>query len=163
MDIKNIISAVESAAPALATALGGPTAGMAVSLLAHMFGADPKNPEDIYNKIQADPDSQLKLKQLEIDQSEISQKYNVAEVQAEENDVANARNEEVKLDQINKYHIWVLPFFGLLISIGFFTVVTFVFVTKMDESDHDVLYTMIGVLGATFSQVYQNFFGGWRK
>ena len=163
MDIKKIISVISSAAPGIATSLGGPAAGMAVSLLSNLFGADPKNPDDLIQKIQSDPDAQIKLKQLEVQQLEIAKKYDAQEFQAEVDDIKNAREFEFKLNQLNKIHIWVIPFFGILITFGFFSVIAIVMLTKMDQSDHDVLYAMIGVLGATFSQFYQYITGKWAK
>jgi hypothetical protein len=58
-------------APVLATALGSPVAGIVTGLVATAFNADPKDIEDIVKRVSTDPDSELKLTELENNQGHI--------------------------------------------------------------------------------------------
>jgi len=59
-----LIGLVKGAAPGLATALGGPMAGMAVKALAEKLGTS-EDPQEIVQKIQNDPSALLRLEELE--------------------------------------------------------------------------------------------------
>jgi hypothetical protein len=59
------------AAPALATAIGSPAAGIVTGLVASTFNADPKNLDDIIKKISTDPESEDKLAKLECDHGDM--------------------------------------------------------------------------------------------
>jgi len=58
------------AAPALATALGGPAAGGAAKLVAGAFGGDSDKPEDLLERVQQDPEAAAKLKRIETQHKE---------------------------------------------------------------------------------------------
>lgn len=59
-----LIGVVKSVAPGLATALGGPMAGLAVKALADKLGTS-EDPQEIAEYLQANPDAMLKLQELE--------------------------------------------------------------------------------------------------
>jgi hypothetical protein len=58
------------AAPALATALGGPAAGGAAKLVASAFGGKSDKPEDLLERVQQDPEAAAKLKRIETQHKE---------------------------------------------------------------------------------------------
>jgi len=58
------------AAPALATALGGPAAGGAAKLVASAFGGQSDKPEDLLERVQQDPEAAAKLKRIETQHKE---------------------------------------------------------------------------------------------
>lgn len=62
---KDLIPVVVKAAPILAGIIGGPVSSAAVFLIAAMFGGDSKDIPALVDKINADPESQHKLKQIE--------------------------------------------------------------------------------------------------
>ena len=57
----------------------------------------------------------------------------------------------------------ILDILAIVIIAGFFGMILLIALTKMDNSDHDILYTMLGVLGSAFSQVCQYYFGSSRS
>ena len=69
---KDISPILTKASPLIATALGSPVAGLAVSILSNIFEADPKNPNEIVNKILENvPEATNKLKCSEADHCDI--------------------------------------------------------------------------------------------
>lgn len=165
MDLKTIAEDVGqsllSVAPTIATVLtgGNPLAGMAVSALASWFGVKP---EALTSTIAADPTAVMKLQQFAMQyQSELQLatiQANSADYQTQVADTSNARAMETT---IKKYQ-WVPPALSVLVTIGFFVTIAVIMFTKMDASDHDILYMMLGVLATTFSQCF-NFYLGSSK
>ena len=64
--MNELLGLVKNIAPSIATALGSPLAGMAVSALAQRFGVEDEV-EAVTKAIKADPEAAMKLKQLEIE------------------------------------------------------------------------------------------------
>ena len=64
--MNELLSLVKGIAPGIATALGGPLGGLAVSALAERFGVADEV-EAVTNAIKGDPEAAIKLKQLEVD------------------------------------------------------------------------------------------------
>lgn len=95
--LTNLIKLVADVAPTLATVLGSPVAGIAISLISSAFGLTSKKPEDIINAIQTTPNSQITLKQLEIEHSEELLKLATANYSTEVDDRKNARAREIAL------------------------------------------------------------------
>lgn len=75
MDIKSIISGIS---PVLGSALGGPAGGAIGLLISKVLGVDMKNPEDLKNKIEHDPSCIDKLKELELQLSDMQQARDIA-------------------------------------------------------------------------------------
>lgn len=68
MDIISIISKV---APVLGTALGGPAGGIVGSLISSALGVDLTKPEEVSRKLENDPECAAKLKDLELQLSDL--------------------------------------------------------------------------------------------
>lgn len=98
--ISDLISIVSKVAPVLGTALGTPLAGVAISLIAKLFGGDEKSISDIKDKILSTPDYELKLKQLEYEHIETLLKINSTDYATEVDDRKNARDLEVQSKSI---------------------------------------------------------------
>lgn len=52
--LAEILPILIKASPTVATALGGPLAGLAMSLVSYAFGVDPKQPSDLVSKVMSD-------------------------------------------------------------------------------------------------------------
>lgn len=154
----NLSSAISKYAPLLGSVVSSmnPIAGMAVNLVAQAFGADPKNTDDIIAKISADPEAAIKLKQIEYQHEEILQKTSTE-------DRINARDREEKVMQLTGRPDYVLDAIAFLVIIGYFSMCAVVAFTKMDNTDHDILYMLIGQLTAGFIMVISFFFGASNK
>lgn len=57
---------VKIGAPLVGTVVGGPVGGTIGAGVAALFGADPDDPQAIYEAIKADPQAALKLKEFEL-------------------------------------------------------------------------------------------------
>lgn len=68
-----LVKMVSQCAPALGNALGGPAGGMVGTIIAAVFGSD-KEPSTLVQAIAADPNSDAKLKQIEMDHQQDLQK-----------------------------------------------------------------------------------------
>lgn len=88
---------VSQSAPLLGSMLGSPIAGIGISWIASLFGADPKNTQDIIDKISNDPEASLKLKSLEYQHEEELKKIASVDYQTEVDDRKSARQREINL------------------------------------------------------------------
>lgn len=52
---------------------------------------------------------------------------------------------------------------AIFLTIGFFIVLLMIMVVKQDPNDHDVLNILMGVLGTSFVQVINFYFGSCNK
>lgn len=93
----NLNDIVSKSAPLLGSMLGSPLAGVGIGWIANLFGADPKNTQDIIEKITSDPEANIKLKTLEYQHQEELQKIAVSSYQVEVDDRKSARQREISL------------------------------------------------------------------
>ena len=72
MDLKRISDLISKEAPLLGAlvTIVNPTAGKLITLIGELFGGDPKNLEELANKIESDPNATAKLKELELKHEE---------------------------------------------------------------------------------------------
>ena len=147
---------VASIAPTIATALGSPIAGMAITAVTSALGLAPDAKDEAINAaITANPDLLLKLKE-----SEIAFKQRIAELgidleRIHSEDRNSARNRQVQLkDQVPN----VLAF---VVIVGFFATVGYVFSGNiMLVGEQGILVgTIIGYVSAKADQVLSYFFG----
>ncbi len=150
MDIKKMIGGV---APALATALGGPGAGFAVSALAKFFGCN-ENEEDIQKAfLTADPSTLTKLKELDYNFKIEAQRLANATYKIDADDRDSARKREIALGgRMN-------GFLAIFILVGFFGAIGALFSEIIPDENKDVLYLLVGTLGGMATQVVAYFFG----
>lgn len=152
-----IAKKVLSISPTIATALGGPVAGMVVSALSNYFNVAPAQ---LSTAIDTDPDAAVKIKKFELDnQVELANAANDLE-SIESGDTQDARRENKAADNENMLDEIFVHIFALIITIGFFWSVYMVFQTHSDGSDHDILNMMLGLTGTVFVSVVNYYFGG---
>lgn len=85
------------------------------------------------------------------------------EIQQEKNVIEGARQLEQKKTELYGRRDWVMDTIALTVVYGFFAMCFIVALTTLDQSDHDVLYLLIGQLSAGFIAVLSFFFGNTRK
>lgn len=91
MNWKDLGKQVASAAPVLGAALGGPVGGAAGALIASVFGVE-NTPDAVEKAIKADPESALKLRELEQRHIERLTELENDRFRIETADVQSARN-----------------------------------------------------------------------
>ena len=94
MNWSDVGSAIADAAPLLGSALGGPAGGAVGSLVASVFGSSDK-PDDVAAAIKADPQSAVKLKQIQADHQD-----NLAQI-AMQRAVSLAQEDTKRLQAVN--------------------------------------------------------------
>jgi predicted CDP-diglyceride synthetase/phosphatidate cytidylyltransferase len=145
-----LISMVKGFAPGIATVLGGPLAGMAVSALSKQLGVKDEV-DAVMRAINKDPEAEAKIKQLEHDK-----------FKAILEDKANARQREASVVQsenaplLNKV---VTPVLALSVTgLSFVLFAVLIFVDVKPEAK-DILIYILGVLSAAVTQILSYYFG----
>jgi len=144
-----LIGLVKGAAPAVATALGGPMAGKAVSMISGMLGVD-NNVESVTKALQADPSLALKLRELDLKELEL---HNA--------DRNSARTREVEMAKADVHfitkNITSLLAIGTLASTMAMTAL--VFFVNFPDSQENIIIFVLGFLSSAATQVLSYYFG----
>lgn len=118
-------SAIRVVAPAVASVIGTPIAGVATSALCNLLlGKDNGSAEEISTALaSASPEILLKLKELDLQtkQTLAQLEVDLEKLQGEEMD--SARNREIGLAKETGKRDWVMATIALAILIGFFGVI----------------------------------------
>jgi hypothetical protein len=169
MDFGNIISKIGQAAPWIATALGGPFAGKAVSLLTGALGiSGDSKPDDIADAItttdpvqlaaikKADDELRLAFAQMDITRIEDVQKFEIQKLTIETADTADARRMHISVQENTVRNL------AYVTTFGFFALVTLMFFVPMPPGAAEVIIGMVGSLGTVWITVMGFFFGSSR-
>lgn len=151
----SLANIVSRSAPLLGTVIGGPIGagvGMVVSGIASLFGGDPGNQDDLVERIKADPDAALKLREFELQHTVDLQKVYA-------DNVASARNREIQITATTGKRDWLMVFLAVFITVGFFAMCLIVAFTKMDKTDHDIFYMLLGGIASGFNVILNFYFG----
>ena len=148
--MNDLIAMVKGIAPGIATALGGPLAGVAVSALSKQLGVQDEVTE-VMKAIASDPEAEAKIKQLEHDKfkSILADKAN-----AREREMAIASSENAPF--LNKIVTPVLAVGVTGLSFVLFAVLMFV---EVKPEAKDILIYILGVLSAAVTQILSYYFG----
>jgi membrane-bound ClpP family serine protease len=142
-------------APTIATALGGPLAGIAVKtlsnvLLGHENGTEEEvsaamqsaTPEQLSDIKNIDADFKVRMKELDIDLERIS---------AEDRD--SARKMQTQTND------WIPRVLALMITVGFFGILVWMLVKGMPSTGTEALLMMLGALGTAWTGVVNFYYG----
>lgn len=153
LDWRTIVGTV---APTLATALGGPLAGVAVKTLAAQLLGKPDATQDEVEAavIGADPQMLLKLKEIEVEFQKFVVNAGIQIEQIETQDRASARDREAKTGDS-----WTPRILAVSITTGFFGVLLLMMYGTMPKDGHDALLVMLGSLGTAWIAVVSYYFG----
>lgn len=161
---QDVAATVANLAPGVGAAIGGPIgagAGIAIKVLAGIFGIKSTNPqpEEVIKAIQGDPQAALKLELARIDFERFKLQTDLDQTKTYLADIQSARDREKSIVQstgkkdINLYVLaWTIlsGFFGLIAVLVFVTV---------PQDSSGVIYMLFGALSAGFGSVIQYFFG----
>jgi len=139
-------------APTIATALGGPLAGMAVSAISKAIGVDPEKVGDLIssNKLTADQIAQVKIAEIELQKQAQELGLNFEKLEVE--DRKSAR------DMQSKTRSLMPPILAGTVTIGFFGIMVMMFIGKVDSSNPAILM-MLGSLGTAWTGIIAYYFG----
>ena len=145
------MSWLEQVAPTIATALGGPLAGLAVTAISKAIGISEDDVEKTMNagKMSSDQIAQLKLAELEFQKSTQELGLNFEKLAAD--DRASARNMQVATKS------WIPGALALGITIGCFGILLYMMTGNVTPSNE--LLVMLGSLGTAWTGVVGYYFG----
>lgn len=142
--------------PGIATALGGPLAGVAASFIADKLGVSEKTVEAVTEAIQGNkltPDQLTSLKTAEIEFQKFL-KQNAIDLEAiHAGDRDSARKRETAVKD------WVPGVLAVGITLGFFGILAWLMSYGVPTSGGDALLVMLGALGSGFGSVLAYYFG----
>lgn len=152
---RNLKDVLATVAPTLATALGGPLAGVAARTLADKWlgreGADPAEIEAALAAAQ--PADLVRLREIEAEFRAEMQQAGVELERVAAGDRDSARQRQAAMKD------WTPSVLGLAIILGFFGVLAYLFRFGLPAEGEEVLLLMVGALGAMTAQVGNFFFG----
>jgi hypothetical protein len=139
-------------APTIATALGGPLAGMAVSAISKAVGVEPDQVQDMIanNKLSAEQIAQVKLAEIELQKQAQELGLNFAKLEVE--DRKSAREMQATTRSL------MPPILAGSVTIGFFAIMTLMFFNKVDSNNPAILM-MLGSLGTAWTGIIAYYFG----
>ena len=139
-------------APTVATALGGPLAGMAVSAISKAIGVDEKDVGDLINnnKLTAEQIAQVKLAEIELQKQAQELGLNFEKLAVD--DRKSARDMQMATRS------WVPPLLAAAVTIGFFGILVMMLLGKVDSNNPAILM-MLGSLGTAWTGIIAYYFG----
>jgi hypothetical protein len=139
-------------APTIATALGGPLAGMAVSAISKAVGVDEDKVQDMIasNKLNADQVAQLKMAEIELARQAQELGLNFEKLAVD--DRKSAREMQATTRS------WMPPILAGAVTLGFFAIMTLMFFNKVDSNNPAILM-MLGSLGTAWTGIIAYYFG----
>ena len=139
-------------APTIATAMGGPLAGMAVSAISKAIGVNPTEVSDLIsnNKLSAEQIAQVKIAEIELQKQAQELGLNFEKLEVE--DRKSAR------DMQSKTRSLMPPILAGTVTIGFFGIMVMMFIGKVDSANPAILM-MLGSLGTAWTGIIAYYFG----
>tara|TARA_R110000868_G_scaffold9836_1_gene48350 strand:+ start:3832 stop:4356 length:525 start_codon:yes stop_codon:yes gene_type:complete len=142
-------------APTIATALGGPLAGIAVKTLsAVMLGHENGSQEDISAAMaNASPDQLAALKKIDADFKVHMKELDIdlERISAGDRDSARQMQKETR--------DWVPKLLAVVITVGFFGILVWMLVNGMPQTGTEALLMMLGALGTAWTGVVNFYYG----
>ena len=138
-------------APTIATCLGGPLAGLAVTAISKALGVDEDKVQDTIDQGKLNADQIASLKQAEIDLQKSAQELGLNFEQLAVQDRASARDLQKETKSV------VPPLLSVLVTIGFFGILIGLMSGKIITSD--ALMLMLGSLGTAWTGIIAFYFG----
>lgn len=142
-------------APTIATALGGPLAGVAVKTLSNvLLGNDSGSEDDVKAAMAtATPDQLAALKKIDADFKVQMKELDIdlERIAAGDRDSARRMQTETK--------DWVPKLLSIVITLGFFGILVWVLVQGMPPTGTEALLMMLGALGTAWTGVVNFYYG----
>jgi len=142
---------LKTIAPTIATALGGPLAGMAVSAVAKAIGCSPDEVQDVISsgKLTSEQVASIQLAELELKKQAQSMNLDFAKLLAE--DKKSARDMQIATKS------WIPALLAVFVTIGFFGILLGLMTEHFKTSD--ALMLMLGSLATAWTGVMAFYFG----
>jgi hypothetical protein len=164
MDIKGIASKLTSVAPILGTLIAGPAGtvvGSGIKLLAETLGLkeDELTPEKLEVALSSNPETLLKLRELDNNLIIRNGEINLEETKARLADVASARAREVSITQTTGRRDVNLYILAYMVVGGYFALVGLLSFVSLPTVNIGPINQLYGALIIGFGVVLGYFFG----
>ena len=142
-------------APTVANMLGGPLAGMAVTMATQALGIEPSEKAIEDAIATGDPNILLKLKQVESDVKVKLKELDIKELESHQQDRDSAREREAK---VGGYTTSILAF---VIIVTFFAIIAYVLVVGLNATPAvaSMIGMLVGMVSSKAEQVVNYYFG----
>jgi hypothetical protein len=139
-------------APTIATAMGGPLMGMAVSAVSKAIGVEPDKVQDIISsgKLTSEQIAQIKIAEIELKRQENELGLNFESLAVD--DRKSAREMQATTRSI------VPPALAAIVTVGFFGIMVMMLLGKVDSNNPPILM-MLGSLGTAWTGIIAYYFG----
>ena len=138
-------------APGIATALGGPLAGLAVTAISKALGIDEKDVQSTIESGKLSAEQLASLKQAELELQTKAQQLGLDFEKLATDDRKSARDLQASTKSI------VPPILAMVVTIGFFGILFALMVGYATKSDE--LMIMLGSLGTAWTGIIGFYFG----
>lgn len=142
---------LKTIAPTIATALGGPLAGLAIEAISKTVGIDPKDVQSTISEGKLTADQIMLLKQAEIDMAAKAQEMglNFAKLNVEDRKSAREMQAETRS--------YIPAILAVTVTVGFFGILVGLMTETFKTSD--ALMLMLGSLGTAWTGIIAFYFG----
>jgi hypothetical protein len=150
-----LLNLVRTVAPSIATAVGGPLAGMATRAISEALLGKPDGTEDelIDAAAKASPDQLLALKKAEQDFAVRMRELEIDLQRIDAADRSSAREREVKTGD------WTPKALAGAVTLGFFGVLGYMIAYGLPAQGGEALLVMLGTLGTAWGAIVSYYFG----
>ncbi len=164
MDLFALGKTVAKFAPILGTAIAGPGGAVLGSLVAQAFGVDISNTDKLIQRITENPESAIKLAEIESHEKIELQRLVVQsdsqhlESDNKQKELSNQNTANARLSNIQLSTTFP-QFLSMLVALGFFACIYWIAAYSQEKADHDVLYLLMGGVSAAFATVLNYWLG----
>ena len=144
-------SVLATLAPTVATALGGPLAGLAIEAVSKAIGIDPKDVQSTISEGKLSADQIMLLKQAEVAMAARAQEMGLDFAKLSNDDRKSARDMQVATKS------WIPAVLAISVTIGFFGILIGMMTETFKTSD--ALMLMLGSLATAWTGIIGFFFG----
>lgn len=138
-------------APTIATALGGPLAGLAVDAVSKAIGIDPKDVQSTISEGKLSADQIAAVKQAEIAMAAKAQELGLDFEKLAVDDRKSARDLQAKTQS------WIPGAIAIIVTLGFFGILIGLMMETLKTSE--ALMLMLGSLGTAWTGIVAFYFG----
>ena len=138
-------------APTIATALGGPLAGLAVNAISKAVGIDPKDVQSTLEQGKLSAEQIAAIKQAEIAMAARAQELGLDFEKLAVDDRKSAREMQIKTQS------WIPGLMAIVVTVGFFGILVGLMTEHFKTSD--ALMLMLGSLGTAWTGIIAFYFG----
>lgn len=146
---------LSSVAPSIATALGGPLAGMGVKALSKaFFGNENSTEEDLQSALStASPDQLAQLKKVDNDFKVQMKSLDIDLERISADDRASARDMQKEVKD------WIPRALAISVTLGFFAILIYMLIYGLPTTGNEALLLLLGALQTAWGGIIAFYFG----